>query len=139
MIQIAERNATEYGFKDRVTYIEGNAQKMPFEDNLFDAVFSNGSLHEWEHPKEIIKEIHRVLKSGGKFRISDLKRDMSFPVKLFLKCVSKPKEIRPGLISSINAAYTEDEIRILIEKTGLKGVIVRSNPIGLYFSGSKLV
>jgi ubiquinone/menaquinone biosynthesis C-methylase UbiE len=50
MINLATKNAREYGLKDRVTYKLGNAAQMPFADNSFTAVFSNGSLHEWENP-----------------------------------------------------------------------------------------
>jgi len=45
MIAIAERNAGEYGLTERVEYLRGDARRMPFEDEYFDAVFSNGSLH----------------------------------------------------------------------------------------------
>lgn len=52
MIKVAERNAKEYGLQDRVQYVNGNANvQMPFEDNTFDAVFSNGSFYEWNFLK----------------------------------------------------------------------------------------
>lgn len=50
MIKLAEKNARDYGFTKRTNYVEGNCMKMPFADSSFDAVFSNGSLHEWEDP-----------------------------------------------------------------------------------------
>jgi len=45
MIAIAERNAKEYGFEDRVEYTRGDTQKIPLDDNMFDGVFTNGSCH----------------------------------------------------------------------------------------------
>lgn len=58
MINVAKKNADEYGFKhDRANYVHGNGMAMPFEDNHFDSVFSNGSLHEWENPKAVLLEI----------------------------------------------------------------------------------
>lgn len=132
IIKMAEKNASEYGLSNRVSYIEGNAQEMPF-----DGVFSNGSLHEWEHPERIFNEIDRVLKPKGLYRISDLKRDISFVVKWFMKFATNPKEIRPGLISSINAAYIVDEINTLLERTKLREGVVRANPIGLEICGMK--
>ena len=62
MIGVAQRNATEYRLTDRVNYVKGDAQKMPFDNEHFDAVFSNGSLHEWAHPVEILKEVE--IKNG---------------------------------------------------------------------------
>jgi ubiquinone/menaquinone biosynthesis C-methylase UbiE len=77
MIKMAEKNAGEYGLLDRVKYVKGDAQKMPFEDETFDSVFTNGSLHEWSRPDRIFDEINRCLKRGGKYVISDMRRDMN--------------------------------------------------------------
>jgi hypothetical protein len=50
---------------------------------------------------------------------------------------TKPKEIRPGLITSINAAYTPDELKQLVKETKLKNCLVSGNPIGLKLTGVK--
>ncbi len=137
MMAIAERNAIEYGFEDRVEYVRGDAQKLPFDGNMFDGVFTGGSLHEWEEPKKVLNEIHRVLKPGGRHCISDLRRDMNPLVKWFIKAVTKPKEIRPGLISSINAAYTLNEIRSILGESNLDGDTVKKAVMGLTITGRK--
>ena len=46
MVKVAEKNALEYGLGDRAEYVVGNAMALPFDDGVFDAVFSNASLHE---------------------------------------------------------------------------------------------
>jgi ubiquinone/menaquinone biosynthesis C-methylase UbiE len=137
MISIAERNAIEYSLSDRVEYIHSSGDRMPFEDESFDAVFTNGSLHEWSKPKDTFNEIWRVLRTGGRVMISDLRRDMFFLVKWFLWINTKPKEIRPGFITSINASYTPDELRELIITTKLFNCKVSANPIGLKITGTK--
>jgi len=137
MIKIAEKNAEEYGLSDRVEYVLSSGEKMPFEDSMFDAVFTNGSLHEWSEPKKTFDEMWRILKTGGRIFISDLRRDMSFLIRWFLWINTKPKEIRPGLITSINAAYTPDELRELIKGTKLSECEVSANLIGLKLIGVK--
>ncbi len=137
MISIAERNAQEYGLCHRVHYVKGNALEMPFDEDTFDAVFTNGSLHEWSAPLKVFNEVHRVLKPAGKYCISDLRRDMNPLVKWFMKAVTKPKEIRPGLVSSINAAYTVQEIRTVLGTSRLQGHTVRQNIMGLVITGQK--
>src|SRR4030043_166559 len=72
MLEIARRNAAEYGLTDRVKYVKGDAQKMPYESGYFDAVFTNGSLHEWSHPEKIMDEIARVLKPRSEEHTSEL-------------------------------------------------------------------
>jgi ubiquinone/menaquinone biosynthesis C-methylase UbiE len=137
MIAVAERNAGEYGLSDRVEYVCHSGSRMPFDDNTFDAVFTNGSLHEWAEPRSTFDEIWRVLRPQGKVLISDMRRDMFVLLRWFLWLNTEPKAIRPGLITSINAAYTPSELRELTQGTRLAGCKVSSNPLGLLLSGIK--
>jgi ubiquinone/menaquinone biosynthesis C-methylase UbiE len=137
MIKLAEKNANEYGFINRVNYIMGDASNMPFSDNTFDGVFTNGSLHEWPQPEKIFNEIYRVLKPQGIYFISDMRRDMNFFTKSFMKAIAKPKEIKPGLITSINASYTPKEIQSILSGTALKNSTISCNPMGIIIKGIK--
>jgi len=137
MIKIAEKNAADYGLSDRVEYVLSSGEKIPFETDTFDAVFTNGSLHEWKEPVKTFNEIARVVKPGGRIFISDLRRDMPFPVRWFLWLFTRPKEIRSGLLCSIHASYTQEELKELIQGTGLASCAVSANPIGLKLQGVK--
>ena len=137
MISIARRNAEEYGLSERVEYLHGSGGELPFDDEKFDAVFTNGSLHEWSEPEKTVDEIWRVLKKEGRVFVSDLKRNMFFLVKWFLWLGIKPQEIRPGFITSVNAAYTSGELRELAKSTKLKNIMVSENPMGLKLTAVK--
>ena len=45
------------------------ASPIPYEDDFFDAVFSHHSLYYWSQPLLCFKELHRVLKPGGKIAV----------------------------------------------------------------------
>jgi len=110
---------------------------MPFDDGTFDAVFTNGSLHEWAQPLQILNEIARVLKPGGRYCLSDLRRDINPLLKGLMRVFVRPKVMRTGLISSINAAYTEHELRNLVSQSDLDSAAVRKNLIGLSVTGKQ--
>jgi ubiquinone/menaquinone biosynthesis C-methylase UbiE len=136
MILLAEKNAQEYGLSERVKYQEGNALHMPFADASFDAVFSNGSLHEWEDPAQVFAEIARVLKPGGRFCVADMRRNVNPILAFLIGSSTKPKEIRPGFWTSLHAAYTKPELEQILMQTPLTGVEVTEAFFGLCVSGS---
>lgn len=48
-----------------VTFVEGDAENLPFESASFDRYTSAGSIEYWPEPQRGIKEAYRVLKPGG--------------------------------------------------------------------------
>ncbi len=75
MIQKASINISAPGFKENISFRQGDIHALPFESNSLDFVVSTLSLHHWSEPIQAIREIHRVLKSEGQFLIFDLRRD----------------------------------------------------------------
>ena len=47
-------------------FVHHDAEALPFEDNSFDVVYSNGVLHHTPHTNRVVDEIRRVLRPGGK-------------------------------------------------------------------------
>jgi len=137
MQALAKCNAQAYRLTDRTEYRLGSCDQLPFDDNTFDAVFTNGSLHEWANPCGAFDEIWRVLKPGGRYFISDLRRDMNFLMHSFLWLGVRPVAMRPGLVTSIRAAYTPAELPAMLAKTCLKDGDVTGNMIGLEIHGTK--
>lgn len=137
MIQVACQNRSDYGFtQERAQYMLGNAMTMPFADSMFDAVFSNGSLHEWEDPLKVLGEALRVLKPGGRLFVSDLKRDATLPIRAFLSLSTFPA-MRGGLRSSMRAAYTVRETEKLFEGLGFRNGCVKANAMELEITAEK--
>ena len=60
----------EYFEKDNVKFIDGIAQKMPFENEAFDLVVSTSTLEHIDGTQNVIKEVFRVLKPNGYFYLN---------------------------------------------------------------------
>lgn len=85
-----------------------NALNLPFEDNTFDAVWSNGVLHATGDTPRAIAEARRVLKPGGRAIISHFYRKPSWMYMLnrYGRENIEYKEEDPP----VNEFYTEEEI-----------------------------
>lgn len=51
----------------QINFSLGESVDLPYEDNFFDLVIINGSLHHFFATEKTFSEAFRVLKSGGKF------------------------------------------------------------------------
>jgi ubiquinone/menaquinone biosynthesis C-methylase UbiE len=71
---LCEENAKAEGVDDRTSFVKGNAMKLDFADETFDAVCSNYVYHNIpsRNRQAILFETLRVLKKGGTFAIHDI-------------------------------------------------------------------
>ena len=60
-----------------VEFKEGVVPPLPFADESFDYVVSFQVIEHIKHDKEFVREVRRVLKSGGKFIVTTPNRPMS--------------------------------------------------------------
>ena len=72
MIQVAKRNAEKVHSK--VNFQLGVVESLPFEDERFDIVLSSMMLHHLPPELKVagLREIFRVLKSGGRLMVVDV-------------------------------------------------------------------
>ncbi len=139
IVDLARKNAQDYSLASRAEYFVGDASRLPFGDGCFDAIISTGSLHQWTCPEETFAEIQRVLRPGGKYFISDLRRDMNSLMRWFvlISQLNWQKEIRSGLMSSLHASYTLQEVKDMLEGCDLAGWNVTQTPFRIVICGRK--
>jgi len=70
MVGRARENLAAAGLGN-VTFDEASGEKLPFADDTFDAVISNGVFNLLPDKRQALKEVHRVLKPGGRMMIAD--------------------------------------------------------------------
>jgi len=56
-----------------ITFLQGNAQQLKFEDNSFDVVINVESSHRYNQMDKFLDEVYRVLKPGGHFLFADFR------------------------------------------------------------------
>jgi ubiquinone/menaquinone biosynthesis C-methylase UbiE len=74
LLQIARDNAKRACVADRVSFVAGDVQKMPFEDDRFEAVVSIDTLHCVDDPVAMVDECERVLAPGGTLLVHNIRR-----------------------------------------------------------------
>jgi ubiquinone/menaquinone biosynthesis C-methylase UbiE len=102
-----------------LTYRQGDATQMPFEDATFDVVWTQHASMNIADKKRLYSEMYRVLKPGGKLAIYDIFRGSSmdgsssihFPV---------PWASNPSISHLISR---EDARKLLKEVVGFKEVV----------------
>lgn len=115
MIGWSTRRARRAGVEDRVEFRVGDAQNLPFEDALFDAVICE-SVTAFVDMQRAISEYVRVTKPGGYIGLNE---------------VTWIKAAPPQLVKYLSHAtgkaefLTSDGWKELLEGSGLKDVVVR--------------
>ncbi|MCD1117966.1 class I SAM-dependent methyltransferase [Chryseobacterium turcicum] len=62
-----EAKRLNQNFKSQAEFILYEGKKLPFEDKVFDKIFTVNTVYFWENPVEYLNEIYRVLKTNGTF------------------------------------------------------------------------
>jgi SAM-dependent methyltransferase len=152
MVEKARANANDLGY-DNVHFHEGDIEDLPVEDARFDVALSNCVLNLVPDKARAFNEMHRVLRAGGRFCISDIVVQGDLPdtircsAELYAGCVAGAMEreaylggLREAGFSSVKIvrerpidvpdevlaeAASTDEIQRFRENGGLLSVTVR--------------
>ena len=116
MIEKARNNATKRGYTN-VKFLEGDIEQMHLSDNMADVVVSNCVLNLLPEKNKIFKEIHRVLKPGGHFCISDVVLEGHFPkeftdnASMYAGCIASAIQKEDYLAEIENANFKSINIQ----------------------------
>lgn len=111
-----------------VSFHKSYIESLPFEDNKFDIVISNGVINLSAEKEKVFQDVARVLKPGGRMAISDivsekqLTDDIVCDASLWASC--------------IGGATQEDKYRAMIEKAGMRIMEIKENQEYQFLSNS---
>ena len=117
-LQNAKQYAADNKFEN-VEFVSGRIEELPFENESFDAVISNGVINLCPDKEKVFREIHRVLKPGGRMVIADIVAEHQMPETITCDTTL--------WASCIGGAGQEDAYKQNIDKTGLEVLFVRNN------------
>ncbi len=120
MLTKARLNAASLGYTN-VSFVKGDIEQMPFEDHLADVVLSNCVLNLVPDKEKAFQEIHRVLKPGGHFCISDVVTGGDLPEALL-----RSAEMYAGCVAG---AIKKDEYLQIIRNVGFSEIQIRKEKV----------
>jgi ubiquinone/menaquinone biosynthesis C-methylase UbiE len=117
MLQLAERNKAEAGIKN-VAFLKGIIEEIPLPANSVDVVISNCVINLSADKGQVLRESYRVLSPGGRFAVSDIVFQGTFPPALradlesWSGCIAGALEedLYRQLLTS--AGFTEIEVEV---------------------------
>jgi arsenite methyltransferase len=127
MLERARKNAKEHGYRT-VEFRKGDIEKeIPIDSDSVDVVLSNCVINLTTDKTAAFKQIHRVLKQGGRMVISDLITDKEMPAE----------QVDSGLwCSCIDGALTKENYLDSIKRAGFSEIQVLGE--SLYKEGGEI-
>ncbi|MEL6253129.1 MAG: class I SAM-dependent methyltransferase [Bacteroidota bacterium] len=112
---------------DNITILEESAEKIRLEDNSLDLITSNLGANNFDNKEEVYREIHRVLKKGGKLALT------TNPIGTFAELF----EIFAVLFREMGLVAAENELKSYIAHRNTKeGIVSEIESPGLRLSKS---
>lgn len=116
MIDKARANAEKLGYNN-IEFRFGEIENLPVSAEVADVIVSNCVLNLVPDKEKAFSEIHRVLKTGGHFSISDIVLEGELPEN-----IRKAGEMYAGCISG---ALQKEEYMGLIKSADFKNVVIQ--------------
>ncbi len=127
MLKVGKLYVEKHNLSSNIKLGIVDAKKLPYPDQHFEAVISNSLLHHITDPLPVLREIKRVSKRNAGILIRDLIRPESVTqVEYFVQqyaadCDEHQKKL---FYDSLMAAFTIDEVKSLIEHSGIEDSVV---------------
>ena len=106
--RVAAMLAARTGLSHLVDYRQGDATRLPFDDQTFDVVWTEHVAMNIPDKTQLYREMHRVLKPGGTLAIYDVLTGPSGPVLFPVPWARTP---------DMSFLVSPDELRRLLEET----------------------
>jgi len=73
--ELMSAEAKKNNCNENVSFTLYDGEKIPFDSNYFHKILTVNTLYFWKNPIQLLNEIYRVLKPGGKFCLTIAQKD----------------------------------------------------------------
>lgn len=122
MLLRAERHREASAHRDRLRFLVGDVKKVDYRDASFDTVYSSSVLHHIPDPRDLLREMKRLVRPGGCLLLRDLYRPASREQAEALgakHAADGTDAHKETFLASLLAAWTSEELRALATEVGL--------------------
>jgi ubiquinone/menaquinone biosynthesis C-methylase UbiE len=109
MISVAKLKVAAEGLSGMIQFCHGDVEEMPFQDESFDVVISECAFSLMPDKEKASKEIHRVLKKGGKLAMTDI---------VLRGEVNNTLRSQVGMVCCMSGAASAEEYITLLSRVG---------------------
>jgi demethylmenaquinone methyltransferase/2-methoxy-6-polyprenyl-1,4-benzoquinol methylase len=107
MLEIAKEKIAQKKYSDKIIFLQGDSENLPFENTSFDAITVGFGVRNFENLEKGLAEIFRVLKPNGYVAILEFSKPKKFPMKQAFGFYSKFIIPSVGkMLSKDTAAYS---------------------------------
>lgn len=143
MLDVADQKINQLGLEDIIDLEVGDAEHLPYDDSVFDAVSVTYGIRNFENLQKGLSEIHRVLNPNGTFVILETSVPDKFPMRqgymIYTKYVlplvgrifSKDKRAYSYLSESAMAFPYGERLKKILEEVGFKNVQLKPQVQGI--------
>jgi len=117
-VAAAENSASTRGLAYLTTFREGDAEGLPFNDGLFDAVISECSFCTFPDKATAATEMSRVLRPGGRMGLTDMTVNGTLPDDI---------QSLLSWVACVAGAGTPDQYIAILESAGLGDFFVEDH------------
>lgn len=126
MLKVGREKLRNKGLIDNISYVQANAEALPFPENTFDCITISFGLRNVTEKEKALRSMYRVLKPGGRLLVLEFSKPLLKPLSKVYDLYSFHVLPRIGDMVAKDAGsyrYLAESIRMHPDQETLKGMM----------------